>query len=184
MRRLFIALTVLCLAVSLVGCDAVQRKFTRKKKAAPKIPRFYQVKKYPKKPAPELYKKHYSFWRTWQSELIENIGQNNKKARRSADEAVGQLKDLQGLLVPSKAEEMEPHIVSMEWVRDMIARGDITFATKDNVRRTAEREDRIIGRDFCYDKVRNYMIKVMEDEEPIPHLSMAQGREGAVEDKK
>ena len=184
MKKWAIIMTVFCLTVSLTGCDAVQRKFTRKKKTAVKMPRFYQVKKYPKKPAPELYKKHYSYWRTWQGELIDNIGQNNKKARRCAEEAVGQLRDLQGLLIPSKAEEMERHIVSMEGVRDIIARGDITFATKDSVRQTAEREDRIIGKDFCFAKVKNYLIKVTNDEEPIPKLSMVKGAEGAIEQQK
>ncbi|MDD5436988.1 MAG: hypothetical protein PHX20_05540 [Candidatus Omnitrophica bacterium] len=175
-RKWIIVLAAVFFVTALSGCDAVQRKFTRKKKA-PAMPRFYQLKKYPKKPAAELYQKHYSYWRTWQAELIKTLGQNSKKDKRCAAEAVGQLKDMQNLLIPSKAKEMEPHIEKMNAAKEVVLRGDLTFSNKDDLKRTFEREDRAINRDFSYTKVRNSLRKTTDDEE-APKLTMAEGQEG------
>ena len=50
MKKWILFIFVFFLAVNLTGCDALQKKFTRKKKTAVKMPRFYQLKKYSKKP--------------------------------------------------------------------------------------------------------------------------------------
>ena len=86
MKRLMTILVTVCVALSLVGCDAVQKKFTRKKKAQPKKPKIYQLDRYEKKPTPELYNKHYVYWETWSSELISELGQNQKKSLRCIEE--------------------------------------------------------------------------------------------------
>ena len=175
MKRWIIFLALVFFAANLTGCDAVQRKFTRKRKEV-KTPRFYQLKKYPKKPSPELYKQHFAYWRSWQEELIEFLGQNHKKDVRAVEEATGQLKDLQDLLIPSKAEEMEPHIESMQSARDIIFRGDLNFANKDYVRRIIEKEDRSIKRWFCYEKVKN-SLRTGAEEEQSPKLTVIGGKE-------
>jgi hypothetical protein len=184
MKRFIVALTVLFLAVNLTGCDAIQKKFTRKKKATVKAPRFYQLKKYPRKPPAELYNKHYAYWESWQSELINFIGENHKKDMRSVQEAIGNLKDLQNLLVPSKAEELDVHIERMEGAREIIFRGELSFANKDYVRGIADREDRAIKRDFCFTRIKNSLRKNMDEEETSPKLTMAARGEAPVEQQK
>ena len=175
MKRSVITITAIFLAVSLTGCDALQKKFTRKN-TAPKKPRFYQIKKYTKKPSPELYKQHYAYWSSWQEEMMQFIGQNHKKDERAIEEAIGHLKDMQNILIPKKAEEMQPYIEKMEGVRAIIFRGELSFANVDSVRNTLEREDRAIKREFCYSKVKDSLRKSFDEEEP-PHLSMAEGKE-------
>lgn len=177
MKRPIAVLIALALVLSLSGCDAVQRKFTRKKKAAVKMPRFYQLKKYEKKPSPELYKKHFGYWVSWQGTLVAVLGQNNKKDKRCIEEAIGQLKDMQYILVPEKGEEMEPHIERMERARVVIFKGDLSFANKDNILRILEKEDRVIKRDFSYSKVRNFLKRSFEEEEDEAQLKMAVGKE-------
>ncbi len=177
MKKMVIAVIAIFLVVSLTGCEAVQRKFTRKKTTVKK-PRFYQLKKYTKKPSPELYKQHYAYWASWQEELIQSIGQNHKKDTRAIEEAIGHLKDMQNILIPKKAEEMQPYIENMEGLRAIIFRGDLSFASKDSVRSTLEREDRTIKREFCYNKVKDSMRKSF-DEEAAPQLNMAAGKEAS-----
>ena len=177
MKRYITALVALVLILSFSGCDAVQKKFTRKKKATVKMPRFYQTKKYEKKPSPELYKKHFGYWESWQGTLIAVLGQNNKKDKRCIEEALGQLKDMQSILVPEKGEEMQPHIDTMERAKVTIFKGDLSFANKDNVLRILEKEDRAIKRDFSYSKVRNLLKKSFEEEEEEPQITMAVGKE-------
>ena len=179
MKRLSVIVTAIFLTMSLTGCEAVQKKFTRKKKEV-KTPRFYQLKKYTKKPSPELYKQHYAYWESWQEELVQFVGQNRKKDERAIDEAIGHLKDMQNILVPSKAEAMQPHVERMESARTMIFDGELSSANKDYVRSNIDREDRAIRRDFCYDRVKNDLRKSF-DEEEAPKLSMTAGKEVPVE---
>ena len=175
MKRSIFVIIAFLIMISLTGCDAVQRKFTRKKTVV-KTPHFYQLKKYTRKPSPELYKQHFAYWESWQEELIEFIGQNHKKDVRAMEEALGHLKDMQNILVPSKAEAMQPHIERMEGAKEIIARGDLGFAVKESVRNTLEKEDRAIRRDFCYERVKND-LRTSLDEEAAPHLTMATGKE-------
>jgi hypothetical protein len=183
MKRWIIFLSVIFLTASLTGCDALQRKFTRKKKKEVKHPRFYQLKKYTRKPSPELYKQHFAYWVSWQGEMIQSVGQNRKRDQRAIEEAMGHLKDLRNILIPSKAEGMDPHIENMEQVKEIIFRGDLSFANKDSVRRTLEREDRAIKRDFCYSKVKD-SLRTQWDDEFAPTLTMVLGKEVPVEPQK
>ena len=175
MKRWNALIIIMILAAGLAGCDAVQKKFTRKNKTVAK-PRFYQLKKYQKKPSPELYKQHYAYWASWQEEMIQFLGQNHKKDERAVEEAIGHLKDMQNILVPSKAEEMQLHIDRMESARAIIFRGELSSANKDYVHSTIEREDRAIKRDFSYNKVKNSLRK-STDEDAAPQLNMAAGTE-------
>ena len=129
---LLLAISVI---LNLTGCEPLRKKFTRKKKPVTKMPRIYQVKKYVKKPTPELYQKHYAYWASWQSELVRVIGENRKKDKRCIDEIVSNLKDMQNILVAEKAQKMEPHIAKLEEVRDIIFNDDLTAANKDYIRR-------------------------------------------------
>ena len=114
--------------------------------------------------------------------MIKVIGQNHKKDMRCIEEATGQLKDMQSILLPEKAEEMQPHVDSMDRVKSIILKGELTFANKDSVKRTVEREDRAIKREFCYEKVKNSLRKSM-DEEPRPKLGVV-GKEVPIEQNK
>lgn len=166
-RSILIALLISFIAVNITGCESVQKKFRRKKKEV-KMPRFYQEKKYIKQPTPELYKKHFSYWVTWQAELIKEMGGNSKRVKRAAQEIVTNLEDMQAILIQEKADEMQRHIDAMKRVKDEIMRGDMSFATGDSLRITAEREDRYIKREFAYSRVKDYLRKSFDEEEAEP----------------
>ena len=180
--NVFLYISTVFLTLNLTGCDAMQRKLTRKKTTV-KQPRFYQIKKYTKKPSPELYKKHFAYWASWQEDLIQSIGQNHKRDIRGIEEALGHLKDMQNILIPSKADELQPHVEKMEAARTIILRSDLSFASRDYVRGILDREDRAIKRDFCYSKVKDDLRK-SSDEDAAPQLKMAAGQEVAGEPKK
>ena len=165
MRKIFSVLIIFFLILNLTGCETVRKKFTRKKKPAPKVPRFYQVKKYVKRPSPELYHKHYAYWGSWQSELISVLGKNHKKDIRCIEEIVGQLIDMQNILVPEKGEELTPHINTLVKVKDIIDKENLSQANIDYIKSTLEREDRFIKREFCLSKVKKYIKKSFEGEE-------------------
>ena len=165
MKRWIFFIAVICVAASLVGCDSVQRKFTRKKKDVKKVPMVVQAKKYEKKPSPELYSKHFSYWQSWQSELIQRLGDNHKKDSRCIEEILSQLNDMRNLLVQEKADELGKHIKELEEVRDVILREQLSQFNMSHNMMVLEREDRLIEKDFCVSKIRSF-IKKSFDEEP------------------
>ncbi len=149
---------------TLSGCEGLKKKFTRKKKPAVKMPRIYQVKKYEKKPTPELYNKHYAYWLNWQSELMKVLGQNRKKDTRCIEEIISNLKDMQNILISEKAEKLQPHIDKMIKVRDCIVAGNLTQYNKTYIEMTVGKEYRLIRNGFSYKYVKDYLKKSFEDE--------------------
>jgi len=166
MRRIVCIIAVSALVLNLAGCTALQKKFTPKKKKQVKMPRVYQFKEYKKKPTPELYQKHYAYWMTWQSELIKVLGENGKKDKRCIQEIVGNLRDMQSMLVEEKADIFDGHIERLESVKSEIFGNNVTQANKDYTRRVLEKEDRSIKREFCLRKMRNYLKKSFNEEPP------------------
>jgi hypothetical protein len=166
MKRLIAVTVVLILMFNLTGCEALRKKFTRKKKETVKMPRFYQVRKYEKKPTPELYKKHYAYWASWHDELIRVLGQNHKKDMMCILNAVENLKDMQGILIPEKGDELEPHIKRLLKVKDAVFKEELSQANKSYIMMTLEREGRFIKREFCYSKVRNSLRKSFDETSP------------------
>ena len=77
---------------------------------------------------------------------------------------VGNLKDMQNILVKEKADEMQPHIDTASDARSTIMRGDMSFSVMSSVRSTLEREDRAIKREFITSKVKNYLKKSFDEE--------------------
>ncbi|MBI5144280.1 MAG: hypothetical protein HZA30_04355 [Candidatus Omnitrophica bacterium] len=163
MKRALALVLIFFILVNLTGCETMRKKFTRKKKEPVKMPRIYQVRKYEKKPTPELYKKHYAFWTSWQSELISVLGQNHKKDMRCIEEIIGNLSDMQNILVQEKAGRLKTHIDKLVKVKDIIFNEELTQWNKDYVKRTLEREDRAIKREFSYKKVKDYLKVSYED---------------------
>jgi len=164
MRRAISWILVLFMLVNLTGCETLAKKFRRKSKKTVKMPRMYQVKKYEKKPTPELYKKHYAYWESWQSELIQVLGNNRKKDLLCIEQIISNLRDMQNILVPDKGKEMESHIDKLIKVKEMIVSTDLTKANSGYAVRILEREDRLITKYFAYRKVKNFLKKSFEDD--------------------
>ncbi len=165
MKKIFHLVLIFLIVANITGCEPLRKKFVRKKKEPVKMPRIYQLKKYEKKPTPQLYQKHYAFWVSWQSELIKVLGENHKKDMRCIEEIIGNLRDMQGILVEKKGDELQIHIDKLMKIKDIITNEELSQANKDYIKRTLEREDRYIKKEFVYSKVKDYLRKSF-DEEP------------------
>jgi len=155
MKKALALILVFAAVLNLAGCETLRKKFTRKKKETVKMPRIYQVKKYEKKPTPELYKKHFSYWASWQSEMIKTLGVNNKKDKLCIEQIVSNLNDMQGILLPDKAAALQVHIDNLMKVKDIVDTEELSQFNKTYISRTLEREERFIKREFIYSRVKD-----------------------------
>jgi len=163
MKKTIAVFCAAVLAVHCCGCSGLQKKFTRKKKEAVRMPRIYQEKKYEKKPAAELYQKHFSFWQGWQSELLDNLGANHKKDVRCIEEVITNLSDMADLLIEERGVALKSRIAKIAKARDLIVHEDLTQYNRVYIRRTLEREERAIKRDFTLHKVEGLLKKSSRD---------------------
>ena len=143
-----------------VGCETMQRKFIPKKKEPEHVATaiYFEEGEYQKKFSNEYYyKTHYTLWRTWQDDLLDNLGTNDKKMQRCAQEAIGNLQQMQQYLKPKKYDELQTIINDLAAVIKKL--GDSgTFSQTGPIRTELERIRRAVGNDFYYDKVKDDLL--------------------------
>src|SRR3989338_2028103 len=148
--------------INSAGCASVQKKFTRKKKEPRHIPAAVYLQEtgsYQKKYSNDYYyKTHFTFWKSWQDELINQLGGNNKKVTRSAQEALGHLREMNNYLTPLKQEELRPQLDSLAKINQRIESSGYSDAEIGSLRVELERIMRIVSNNFYYDKVKNEII--------------------------
>jgi len=167
MKRVLTFFLVSFLVFNIAGCAGLQKKFTRKKKDTVKMPHFYKYKEYESKPTPELYKKHYVYWESFQSEMIATLGSNSKKNSVCIEHILSNLSDMRNMLLPEKAAEMNVHIERLIKVKDILKKEDLTQFNRNYIMMTLERESRYIKRNFVYGKVKNSLRASYEGETDI-----------------
>ncbi len=158
MKKTFSIILVLILTISLTGCEAIQRKFTRKRKKKAVTPRFFNEGISETRPKPELYAMHYVYWKTWQEDLINNLGLNRKRDLLACSEIMTNLKDMRKLLIEEKAVELDPYVKEMQAITDSITEGSMTTIREGLVKRRLDTlRARIVGQ-FYIKKIQEYIV--------------------------
>jgi hypothetical protein len=153
-------LTVLLL-IGMSGCASVEKKFIRKKKVPAHIPAVVYIEQgpYQKKYSSEYYyKSHFTYWKSWQEELVNNLGANQKKVSRCAEEAWNHLTEMNKYLVPAKQAELAPNLESLGQIAAKISGGNYSRSEKGDLRAELEKIQRIVSNNFYYDKVKNDLV--------------------------
>lgn len=143
------------------GCATVQKKFTRKKKEPAHIPSVVYIEQgaYQKKYSNDYYyRTHFTLWKSWHSELVDNIGGNHKKVLRAAEESLSHLTELNQYLVPAKQAELKPLIDSLSAVENKIEDNRYSKSDESGFRAELEKIQRIVSNNFYYDKVKEQVI--------------------------
>jgi len=162
-HRIFLLVTVYLLLVAILGCEAFTRKFIRKPKAEEKkpeeivlIPQEYNAEGINKE---ELYREYFLYWESWQDELIDILSSrdlNRKKQVDSLREAVKNLVNMRGLLLPEKQILLDNYINEMNNLSEDITK-DIYTDFMSNSLMKAQRIKRKIQRDFSFSKIKDYL---------------------------
>jgi len=134
----------------------MQRKFARRKKDEPKTPAIVTTYDYPiEKRVDELYKKRFLFWKSWQGELIDRIGDGYKKRTECYNELMQNLLEMQKYLNDEKYKELDAFIAQIKTVDEPVKKIDLTNNEKYKISQLLEKTKRLIDKRFSYSKVKN-----------------------------
>ena len=152
------------MALGMAGCassESIAKKFIRKKKEPEHTPStvFLEEGPYQKKFSNDYYyKTHYTLWKSWQGEIVDNLNGNAKRLERSAEEAYSHLEQMSRYLKPEKKAELMPLVEELDKYRTKIGSGSLSRSEAMGLRSDLERLERLVANDFYYDKVKDQLV--------------------------
>ncbi len=160
--RKFIGITLIAvLVLSTAGCASFQKKFTRKKKEPKHVATaiYLQEENYQKKYSNEYYyKTHFTYWQTWHSDLLNQLGGNSKKVSRCVQEALSNLVEMKRYLKPEKQAPLEEQIQSLSDIAKKLDSGYYSKSSEGSVRSELEKIQRIVNNNFYFNKVKEDLV--------------------------
>jgi len=150
------------LVVGLTGCEALQRKFVRKKKKATERPTpVIAFVDYSQAMTPvERYRKHYLMFDYWNAELLDAFQRtpvSPKKIRLTSQEALNELQIMHGLLQDEAASGLQPLIESRDALNQQLQRSAHVASLREITFRDLERQTRQIHREFFWRDVEDHL---------------------------
>ncbi|MDP2921790.1 MAG: hypothetical protein Q8O12_05450 [Candidatus Omnitrophota bacterium] len=150
----WIMVIILCISIS--GCAGVQRKFARKKKEEPNTPAIVTTYDYAiTERVDELYKKRFLFWKSWQGELIDRIGDGYKKRTECYEGLMQNLLEMQKYLSDEKYKELEVFITKIKSVDPDVKKIGLRGSEQYRIAQLLEKTKRLIDKRFSYSKVKD-----------------------------
>jgi hypothetical protein len=145
---------VLC-AVVLSGCEALQRKFTRKPTQAAAAPNpIISFQDYTRAMTPmERYRKHYLMFGYWNGELLDTLQDTHpspKRLKRVSGESLSELKTIQGLLSEEKASHLSRFVDERVKINEQLQAGSLNWSQTSMLWQRLESQTRHIQRDFSW----------------------------------
>lgn len=155
-KKLICGILALCvLAVS--GCETLPKKFIRKKPKPAYTPSvvFVDQGAFQKKYSNEYYyKTHFTLWKTWQDEILLNLGGNAKKVKRSAEEAYSHLEQMSRYLKPEKQAKLQPLMDESNRYMRRFQDGNDSRTAAMAMKSDLETLRRRVNNDFYFEKVK------------------------------
>ena len=164
-RKMAMVLTIFLL-LGLVGCETLPKKFIRKKKEPAHKPAvvFLDDAASQKQFSNEYYyKTHYTLWKTWHDDMLDNLAGNSKKLQRSAEEAYSNLEQMSRYLAPEKQAELNVFVAELDGYRKKFDRESLSKSSANALRSDIEKVKRLVANDFYYDKVKDQILPDVVD---------------------
>ena len=156
LRFRYIIILILC--ASIAGCAGLERKFARKKKQEERPTPIVTTYDYAKdERVGELYKKRFLFWKSWQGELIDRMGDTYKKRTECYDELMQNLTEMQKYLNDEKYKELEVFITEIKSVDQDVKKIGLRGSERYRITQLLERTKRLIDKRFSYTKVKDFL---------------------------
>ena len=162
MKRFFYLLLAAIFLVSAAGCSSLPKKFIRKKKEPAHVAKTIYTEEgpYQKQYSNDYYyKTHFTYWQTWHSELINELGGNSQRVARSAQESLSHLTEMKKYLKPERAAELDPQVQEMAGIAGRIESGYYSSSSSQaGLHSDLERIQRAVNNNFYFDKVKGDLI--------------------------
>lgn len=160
--KIILLVTSYLLLVTLIGCDAFVRKFTRppKKKAASHEDMVLVPEEYKNIDKEQVYRQYYVFWESWMDELINalELYPNYKKRVDCMERALKNLVYLKTMLNQDAQNKLDVYIARTIALQERIKADPYGDFVRDNATE-AGRLTLEISRDFSYSAVKNSIIQ-------------------------
>ncbi len=154
-KKYFTIAVSLLLCIALFGCASLQRKFTRRKEKEEDEPLIVTSFNYSKDlRSDELYKKHFLYWKTWHTELIDRLDEDAKKRSSCYNHMYMHLQEMQKYLDELKAKEMEKYRKKMEGIEKDVKERRLTRISRLRIKRSLEKTFRQITKRFSFSDVK------------------------------
>lgn len=158
-RKPVIFIIGLALLVNLVGCEAFVRKFTRKskkEKAPEEMVLAPEEWKGPKMTKEQMYRQYYTFWKSWQDELINALSQSAplKKKKDCVEQAVKNLLGMRTMLNETEQKQLDVYLKQMNDLKSAV-NSDIYGSSNNSNRQDAERARRNILQRYSYSDIKD-----------------------------
>jgi Arc/MetJ-type ribon-helix-helix transcriptional regulator len=149
--------------VTLGGCDAFVRKFTRKPKKEEKkeeemvlVPQEYQPEGQFNQ---DLYRNYYIVWRSWHSELIDSlvVDGNHKKQIECIRYLIQNLENMRQLLKEQKQQILDNYLKELNKIQDKINQPNLNISDFSLLKDKLTIIQRDIQREFSYTKVKPWL---------------------------
>jgi len=165
-----------------MGCESLQKKFTRKKPYVRPAP-IVSFQDYTRAMTPlDRYRKHYALFDYWNSELLATLqgsssvaapgtGQssiNPKRAKLASQESLQELHTLQGLLQDDQAVLLQPILDERAQINDHVQKGSYSGSQLSALVRLLDAQTRRIHREFFWRRVEDRLKVDERTTEPAP----------------
>lgn len=166
----FLLPSAFCLLLTVgTGCDAFQRKFTRKPKhSAPPSP-IISFQDYTRTMTPlDRYRKHYMMFDYWDTTLIESLqsrSPNPKRFKRASTESLAELKIMSDLIGQELATRLLPLVEARAQLDRQLQQDAFNAAQAQVTIRTLEAQTRQIRREFFWRDVEDHLKQSSMDSE-------------------
>ncbi len=148
--------------VTVIGCDAFVRKFTRKPKKIEKeeelvlVPKEYKVQA---RSNEELYQDYYIVWKSWSSELVDSLNSqsNRKKQVECIRYFIKNLENMKELLQEERQEILNTQLKELNKIKDKISVPNLNNSDFSMLKDQINIISRKIQRDFSYKKIKQWI---------------------------
>ncbi len=154
---------LLCLSLTLTGCEAFRKKFVRKSKREKEVNVVIDIKEYESEYSlKEAYKKYFTFWRAWRDELLTSLDAqdlNRKKQVLAAKRTLESLQQMRELILPEKQARLDVFILEQKDIVRQLEGYNLSHVQKVRIKNMLEKQRRQIQKEFKYNQIEKFLVK-------------------------
>lgn len=155
---------IVALTVSLLsGCSpGWKQKFIRKRKGEVRGPQAVLVLEPDHKavlPAPDRYREHYAFWKSWHSDLLASLGEIPKRDKAYLSGTIGELEGMRSVLAGELAEKLTAVLEELRRMEREWAQAPASWRPSATTRTRLQQLQRQIAKEFHYSRIKESIPK-------------------------